>query len=139
MFKKNKIDLGARHRPHRSPTGSRSQVAGDRDTQTLRDAQRILIATGSAPIELPASRRSTAQRIISSTEALALPAVPKRLVVVGAGAIGLELGSVWSRLGAEVLVVELLDRIVPGMDRRWRSCCSARSRSRACASRCAPR
>jgi dihydrolipoamide dehydrogenase len=81
------------------------------------DARRILIATGSAPIELPMAPFDGTQ-IISSTEALALPAVPKRLVVIGAGAIGLEMGSVWSRLGAEVLIVEMLDRIVPGMDRQ---------------------
>jgi dihydrolipoamide dehydrogenase len=84
------------------------------DVQALM-AKRILIATGSAPIEL-AIAPFDGQRIVSSTEALSLPAVPKRLVVIGAGAIGLEMGSVWSRLGAEVLVVEMLDRIVPGMD-----------------------
>ena len=56
------------------------------------------------------------QRIISSTGALSLPEVPKRLVVIGAGYIGLELGSVWSRLGAEVTVVEMLDRVAPGLD-----------------------
>ena len=78
-------------------------------------AKRILIATGSAPIALP-SLPFDGKRIISSTEALALPTVPKRLLVVGAGAVGLELGSVWSRLGAEVVVVEMLERIVPGMD-----------------------
>ncbi|MFK5073472.1 NAD-binding protein, partial [Klebsiella pneumoniae] len=56
------------------------------------------------------------KQIVSSTGALALPAVPKHLVVVGAGVIGLELGSVWRRLGAQVTVVEFLDRIVPGID-----------------------
>jgi dihydrolipoamide dehydrogenase len=56
------------------------------------------------------------KRIVSSTGALVLDRVPERLVVVGAGAIGLELGSVWSRLGAQVQVVEFLDRILPGMD-----------------------
>ena len=57
------------------------------------------------------------KRIVTSTGALVLERVPERLVVIGAGAIGLELGSVWSRLGAEVTVVEILDHILPGMDR----------------------
>ncbi len=92
------------------------EVSGSGGTQTLR-AGRILLATGSAPVELPVARFDGA-RILSSTEALALPAVPRRLIVVGGGAIGLELGSVWARLGAEVLVIELLDRLVPGMDRQ---------------------
>ena len=56
------------------------------------------------------------KRIVSSTGALSLPSVPKRLVVIGAGYIGLELGSVWSRLGSEVTVVEMLDRVAPGLD-----------------------
>ncbi len=60
--------------------------------------------------------RSTRRRVVSSTGALSLPKVPKKLIVVGAGVIGLELGSVWRRLGAEVTVVEFLDRILPGMD-----------------------
>src|SRR5262249_47340711 len=84
------------------------------EPQTLR-TQRILIATGSAPIELPAARFDGV-RIITSTEALALPSVPKRMIVIGCGAIGLEMGSVWSRLGSDVLVVEMLDRLLPGMD-----------------------
>jgi dihydrolipoamide dehydrogenase len=78
-------------------------------------AKHILVATGSAPVELPMARFD-GERIISSTDALALPRVPGRLIVIGGGAIGLEMGSVWSRLGADVLVVEMLDRIVPGMD-----------------------
>jgi dihydrolipoamide dehydrogenase len=79
-------------------------------------AKRILIASGSAPISLPALPFD-GERIISSTEALTLSKVPKNLLVVGGGAIGLELGSVWARLGAEVLVVEFMDRIIPGVDR----------------------
>ena len=69
--------------------------------------------------------------IISSTGALPLPRVPKKLLVVGAGVIGLELGSVWRRLGAEVEVVEFLDRILPGMDAEVGRQFSACSRSRA--------
>jgi dihydrolipoamide dehydrogenase len=75
-----------------------------------------LIATGSDSIELPGLSIDEKQ-IVTSTGALALERVPERMVVIGAGAIGLELGSVWSRLGAEVTVVEILDHILPGMDR----------------------
>ena len=78
-------------------------------------AAAIVIATGSEVLQL----RGVAideKRIVSSTGALSLPAVPRRLLVVGGGYIGLELGSVWRRLGAEVTVVEYLDRITPGMD-----------------------
>lgn len=79
------------------------------------ETERILIATGSAPVELK-GLPFDGERIISSTEALSLTEVPGRLVVIGAGAIGLEMGSVWNRLGAEVLVVEYMEQILPGMD-----------------------
>ena len=78
-------------------------------------ATRVLIATGSTPAGLPGIAFDE-ERIVSSTGALTLAAVPKRLVVIGAGYIGLELGSVWARLGADVTVVEFLDRILPGVD-----------------------
>jgi len=78
-------------------------------------AKNILIATGSVPASLPGVKLD-GDRIGTSTEALAYREVPKHLVVIGAGAIGLELGSVWSRLGAKVTVLEYLDRILPGMD-----------------------
>ncbi len=78
-------------------------------------AEKILIAAGSAPIALP-GLPFDGERVITSTEALSLPRVPERLLVVGGGAIGLEMGSVWSRLGSSVLVVEMLDRLVPGTD-----------------------
>lgn len=78
-------------------------------------AKNILIATGSVPAALPGVPFD-GRRVVSSTEALALTDVPKRLIVVGGGAIGLELGSVWSRLGSEVRVVEMMNRLVPGMD-----------------------
>jgi dihydrolipoamide dehydrogenase len=73
------------------------------------------LATGSAPAELSALPFD-GKHIISSTEALSLSEVPKRMAVIGAGAIGLEMGSVWSRLGTEVTVVEFMDHILPGMD-----------------------
>ena len=79
-------------------------------------AKNILIATGSDSTPLPGVEIDE-QRIVSSTGALSLPEVPKRMVVIGGGYIGLEMGSVWRRLGSEVTVVEFLDRIVPAMDR----------------------
>ena len=78
-------------------------------------AKNIVIATGSAPVELPFLKFDGAS-VISSTEALTLPTVPKKLVVVGGGAIGLELGSVWARLGAEVTIVEFLPKIAAFAD-----------------------
>jgi dihydrolipoamide dehydrogenase len=91
------------------------EVAGERGTETL-PTERILIATGSRPAALPGIAFD-GRRIVHSTDALALTEVPRRLLVVGAGAIGLELGSVWRRLGSEVRVLEFMDRAVPGMDR----------------------
>ena len=75
----------------------------------------IIIATGSKPASLPFIELDK-DRIITSTEALKLPEIPKHLVVIGGGVIGLELGSVYKRLGAEVSVIEYMDKIVPGMD-----------------------
>jgi dihydrolipoamide dehydrogenase len=79
-------------------------------------AKHIVLATGSVPAPLPGVTPD-GDRIGGSTEALAWPEVPAQLVVIGAGYIGLELGSVWARLGAKVTVLEYLDRILPGMDR----------------------
>ncbi len=84
------------------------------DKQEL-DTKSIVIATGSDVARLPGVDIDE-QTIVSSTGALVLPKVPKRLLVIGAGVIGLELGSVWRRLGSEVMVVEFLDRILPGTD-----------------------
>jgi dihydrolipoamide dehydrogenase len=78
-------------------------------------AKTIAVATGSEVASLPGITIDE-KRIVSSTGALSLPEVPKRLAVIGAGYIGLELGSVWSRLGAEVTVIEMLDRVAPGLD-----------------------
>ncbi|HVX35899.1 MAG TPA: dihydrolipoyl dehydrogenase [Hyphomicrobium sp.] len=84
------------------------------ETQTL-EAKSIVIATGSDVARLPGIEIDE-KRIVSSTGALELASVPRKLLVIGAGVIGLELGSVWRRLGADVLVVEFLDRILPGID-----------------------
>ncbi|KSB88615.1 dihydrolipoamide dehydrogenase [Caulobacter vibrioides] len=89
--------------------------AEDGSERTL-ETKHIVIATGSEPTPLPGVAVDNAGRIVDSTGALSLPTVPKSLIVVGAGVIGLELGSVWRRLGAEVTVVEYLDRILPGTD-----------------------
>ena len=91
------------------------EVTSEQGRETLA-TERILIATGSQPAALPGIPFD-GRRIVHSTGALALSEVPRRLLVVGAGAIGLELGSVWRRLGSEVHVLEFMDRIVPGMDR----------------------
>jgi dihydrolipoamide dehydrogenase len=96
--------------------GGTVEVSGGKDGARTLSAPRILVATGSKPAALPGIAFD-GRRIVHSTDALALPEVPRRLLVVGAGAIGLELGSVWRRLGASVHVVEYLDRVVPGADR----------------------
>src|SRR2546427_8435320 len=84
------------------------------ETQEI-ETKNIVIATGSAPIELPFAKFD-GQRIVSSTEALCFTEAPKRFLVIGAGAIGLELGSVWNRLGSEVTILEFLPRIAIGFD-----------------------
>ncbi len=114
LFKKNKIDRVQGH--GRLLAADTVEVSDGSQTHRLR-TRRILIATGSAPTELP-GLPFDGERILSSTDALSLTAVPARLLVIGAGAIGLELGSVWNRLGARVIVAEFMDRIVPGMDRK---------------------
>ena len=113
LFKKNKADWIKGAGKITGP-GKVEVTAADGSVQTL-DAKHIVIATGSEPTPLPGVQID-GKRIVDSTGALSLPEVPKKLIVVGAGIIGLELGSVWRRLGAEVTVVEFLDRITPGMD-----------------------
>jgi len=114
LFKKNKIDWV---RGAGRFADARRVVVRDGESEQTIAGTRILIATGSEPSPL-ASLPHDGERIVSSTEALVLPEVPKHLLVIGGGAIGLELGSVWLRLGAKVTVVEFLDRIVPMMDRQ---------------------
>lgn len=113
LFKKNKIEHLQGHGTITAP-GTVEVKSRDGKTQVYR-AKNILIATGSAPIQIPALPFDR-QYILSSTEALALNEVPKKLIVVGGGYIGVELGSVWNRLGSEVLVIEFLDRIFPVSD-----------------------
>jgi len=111
LFKKNRITR--RHGSARIAAPDRVAIEGP-DAGTVL-AARILIATGSGPATLPGFELD-GTRIVSSEEALSFDAVPARLLVIGAGAVGLELGSVWARLGSEVRVVEIANRIVPGMD-----------------------
>ena len=94
---------------------SASEIEVSGEAPQVVAATRILIATGSKPAKLKGVE-TDGRRIVHSTDALTLPEVPKQLIVIGAGAIGLELGSVWLRLGSEVRVIEYLDRPVPGAD-----------------------
>jgi dihydrolipoamide dehydrogenase len=113
LFKKNKVEW---LKGRAAFTGRNSiDVAGKTYT-----AKNIVIATGSSVTPLPGVTIDN-EVVIDSTGALALPQVPKHLVVIGGGVIGLELGSVWKRLGAKVTVVEYLDQILPGMDREIRA------------------
>ncbi len=112
LLKKNKVDY-VQGRARLRGAG-RVEVQGGSSTQTL-SAKHIVIATGSVPASPPGIQIDE-KNIISSTGALSLEAVPDRLAVIGGGYIGLEMGSVWQRLGAQVMVVEMLPHILPGMD-----------------------
>ena len=113
LLKKNKID--AFHGTASIPAAGKVVVtAEDGKTQEI-ETRNIVIATGSESAPLPGVTVDE-KIVVTSTGALEIGSVPKELVVVGAGVIGLEIGSVWSRLGAKVTVVEFLDRILPGMD-----------------------
>jgi dihydrolipoamide dehydrogenase len=110
LFKKNKIEWLKGHGTFEGPN---TVKVADRTVT----AKNIVIATGSSVTPLPGVEVDNSKgRIVDSTGALELAEVPKRMVVIGGGVIGLELGSVWKRLGAEVIVVEFLDQILPGMD-----------------------
>ena len=113
LFRKNKVShyqgLGTIQAP------GKVAVTDSSGSQTVLEAKNILIATGSSSAPLRGVEED-GDFVGSSTEALSYPEVPKHLVVIGAGVIGLELGSVWARLGAKVTVLEYLDRILPGMD-----------------------
>jgi dihydrolipoamide dehydrogenase len=113
LLKKNKVDYLEGAAEIAAP--GKVKVALNEGGERSLEADAIMIATGSESAPLPGVEIDEKQ-IVSSTGALALPQVPKHLVVVGGGYIGLEMGSVWRRLGAEVTVVEFLDRITPGMD-----------------------
>ncbi|MFZ6044838.1 dihydrolipoyl dehydrogenase [Pseudomonas sp. CR3202] len=113
LFRKNKVEW-VKGWGRIDGAGKVVVTAADGQQQTL-ETRNIVIATGSEPTPLPGVTIDN-KRILDSTGALSLPEVPKHLVVIGAGVIGLELGSVWRRLGAQVTVVEYLGRICPGLD-----------------------
>jgi dihydrolipoamide dehydrogenase len=113
LFKKNKIEW-ARGRGALK-AGNVVDVEGADGSTSSYQAKNVIIATGSVPIELPFLKFDE-RRVLSNVGALTIPEVPKHLIVIGGGVIGLELGSVWRRLGAKVTVVELFPTILPGND-----------------------
>jgi dihydrolipoamide dehydrogenase len=113
LLKKNKID--SFHGSGRIAAPGRVEVRGDDGSTQAIEAKAIVIATGSDSTPLPGVEIDE-ESVVTSTGGLELKSVPKRLLIVGAGVIGLEMGSIWRRLGSEVTVVEFLDRILPGMD-----------------------
>ena len=115
LFRKNKITWAKGRGTLKAGNVVEVRGAPPENTITSYQAKHVIIATGSVPIELPFLTFDE-ERILSNVGALAIPAVPKHLIVIGGGVIGLELGSVWRRLGATVTVVELLPAILPGMD-----------------------
>lgn len=113
LMKKNKIDVYHGHGSFLGP--KRISIAQEDGKTTEIEGANIIIATGSKPI-VPAAFNYDKKRVITSTEALNIEEVPKRMVIIGGGVIGLELGSVFGRLGTQIDVIEFLDRIIPGMD-----------------------
>ena len=113
LFKKNKITWAKGTGTLKA--GNVVDVKGHDGTVTSYQAKHVIIATGSVPFELPFLKFDE-ERVVSNVGALQLPEVPKHLIVIGGGVIGLELGSVWRRLGAQVTVIELAPTILPGND-----------------------
>ena len=115
LFRKNKITWAKGRGALKA--GNVVEVRGPppENNLTTYQARHVIIATGSAPIELPFLKFDE-ERVLSNVGALTIPSVPGHLIVIGGGVIGLELGSVWRRLGARVTVIELLPSILPGMD-----------------------
>ena len=114
LLKKNKVTYFKGHGSFKS--NNEILIKDDQKKETIIQTEKTVIATGSVPVSLPGVEIDE-KIIVSSTGALKLEKVPNKMVVVGGGYIGLEMGSVWSRLGAKVEVVEFLDHITPGMDK----------------------
>ncbi len=114
LMKKNKIDVYQGHGSFVTP--NKISIAKEGGSKKEIETDKTIIATGSKPVT-PAAFNYDKKRVITSTEALNIDKVPKRMVVIGGGVIGLEIGSVYARLGTEVEVVEFLDRIIAGMDK----------------------
>ena len=115
LFRKNKITWAKGFGTLKEGNVVEVRGAPPENTIASYQAKHVIIATGSVPIELPFLKFDE-ERVLSNTGALKIPQVPKHLIVVGGGVIGLELGSVWRRLGAKVTVVEFMPTILPGMD-----------------------
>ncbi len=115
LFKKNKITWAKGMGTLKAGNVVEVRGAPPENTITTYQAKHVILATGSVPIELPFLKFDE-ERVLSNVGALAMPDVPERLIVIGGGVIGLELGSVWRRLGSKVTVVELADTILPGND-----------------------
>jgi dihydrolipoamide dehydrogenase len=113
LMKKNKIDVFYGHGSFEN--AHQIKVAKADGTSQIIDTQKVIIATGSKPV-VPAAFNYDKKRIITSTEALTLTEIPKKMVIIGGGVIGLELGSVYARLGTEIHVIEFMDRLIAGMD-----------------------
>ena len=114
LFKKNKV---AYYKGIASLKSSNQiSVTSSKNKEIIIETENVIISTGSEPVSLPGIKFDE-KVIVSSTGALSLNTVPKKMVVIGGGYIGLEMGSVWSRLGSEVHVIEFLDHITPGMDK----------------------
>jgi len=111
LMKGNKIEV--LHGHGKLQGGGKVEIKGKKKSTI--EGKHIILATGSAPLELP-FLKFDGEHIVSSNEAIAFKEIPKKLLVIGAGAIGLELGSVWSRLGSEVTILEFLPRIAPTFD-----------------------
>ncbi len=114
LFKKNKVTYFKGTGSFKS--ANKISILDDQKKETVIETEKTVISTGSVPVSLPRIKFDE-KIIVSSTGALTLQTVPKKMVVVGGGYIGLEMGSVWSRLGSEVHVIEFLENITPGMDR----------------------
>ena len=114
LFKKNKVTYFKGTGSFKST--NKISILDEQKKETVIETENTVISTGSLPVSLPGIEFDE-KIIVSSTGALKLQVVPKKMVVVGAGYIGLEMGSVWSRLGAEVHIVEFLENITPGMDK----------------------
>lgn len=113
LFRKNKITWAKGRGTLKA--GNVVDVTAEDGTVTQYQAKDVIIATGSVPVELPFLKFDE-ERILSNVGALSIPTIPNKLIVIGGGVIGLELGSVWRRLGAQVTVVELAPSILPGND-----------------------
>lgn len=112
LMKKNKVDV---YKGHGSFVNKNEiKIDSEGETKSIQ-TKNVIIATGSKPADIPSAKQDKT-RIISSTEALSLKEIPKNLIVIGGGVIGLELGSVYARLGSKVSVIEFMDKIIPTMD-----------------------